>query len=251
MALSKKKAGALFGAKLDFSNQINKILEKHGNKRILAIRIGRRPINEKVEKAFDIISLGKWSELRNKYYYDTLFHLFLIITLQDGTVVSLEKNSIVTMTENDSRCSMPGVECIQIEYPADSLSLDEFVKKPLERMGKQVYFIYDPFKQNCQLFVSEVLKTFGLLSDKAKEFIYQDITEIVERLPFYVKYIGKAVTDADATISKIVGAGEDEVEPMEEHCGMSIVERRRKKIEERKREDVETITDFVINEIIN
>jgi hypothetical protein len=29
----------------------------------------------------------------------------------------------------------------------------------------------------------------------------------VERLPFYVKYVAKAVTDLDATKSKITGAG--------------------------------------------
>ena len=97
----KKSGGKLIEAKLDFSNKIKKILNKYGERKIRAIRIGRRPINNKVEKAFNIISLGKWSKLRDQYYYDKLFHLFLIITLEDGSVISLEKNSIVTMTEND------------------------------------------------------------------------------------------------------------------------------------------------------
>ena len=90
----KKKAGKLFGAKLDFSNQIKNILNKYENQKIKAIRIGRRPINSLVEKAFDIISLGKWSKLKNQFYYDRLFHLFLVITMDDGTVISFEKNSI-------------------------------------------------------------------------------------------------------------------------------------------------------------
>ena len=73
-----KKAGKLLGAKLGFSNQIKNILNKYGNQKIRSIRIGRRPINSLVEKAFDIISLGKWSKLRKDYYYDRLFHLFLV-----------------------------------------------------------------------------------------------------------------------------------------------------------------------------
>ena len=202
-----KSGGKLLQAKLDFSNKIKKILKEYGDMKIRSIRIGRRPINNLVEKAFNIISLGKWSKLKDKYYFDRLFHLFLIITLEDGTVISFEKNSIVTMTENDERCSMKDVECIDLEYPTDSITLDELAKKPLDRIGKEKYFIYMPFDQNCQIFLSEILKTFNLFSPKVKEFVYQDITEIVEKLPFYVKYIATAVTDIDATVSKITGAG--------------------------------------------
>ena len=203
----KKSGGKLFGAKLDFSNKIKSILKKHGDKKILSIRIGRRPINKLVEKAFNLISLGKWEENRKKYYYDTLFHLFLVLNLDDGTIISFEKNSIVTMTENDGRCSMKNVECLELSYPANSITLDELAKKPLERVGKERYFVYDPFKQNCQAFISLVLNTFGLLTPKVKEFVYQDISELVKNLPFYVRYVGKAITDIDATVSKVTGAG--------------------------------------------
>lgn len=220
-----KKAGRIIGAKLSFSNKIKKILGKYGKQKIREIYIGRRPINSMVERAFNIISLGKWSKLRNEYYFDRLFHLFLILTMEDGTIISLEKNSIVTMTEDDERCSMKDVECVKIDYPTDSITLEELVKKPLERIGKEKYFVYQPFDQNCQIFIRDVLTTFGLYSKKAEEFIYQDISEIVERLPFYVKYVAKAVTDIDATVSKITGAG--------------------KEPEPDKQEDLEILTHFV------
>ena len=246
---SKKKAGFLgIGAKLDFSYKIKNILEKYGDKKIRAIRIGRRPINSKVEKAFDIISLGTWSKLRDKYYYDVLFHLFLIITLEDEVIISLEKNSIVTMTLDDNRCSAPDIECVELEYPADSITLDDLVKKTLERIGGERFFVYHPFDQNCQIFIRDILQTFNLLSAKANEFIYQDIGQIVKRLPFYVKWTAKAVTDVDATVSKVTGAGHDCDCPDD---GLSLVERRKKKIDDRKREDQAAIADFVINEIIN
>jgi len=223
--MKKKNAGKLVGAKLSFSNKIKKILKKYGNQKIRAISIGRRPINSLVERAFNIISLGKWSKLRDQYYYDKLFHLFLIITMEDGTIISLEKNSIVTMTENDERCSMKDVECIELEYPADSISLDDFIRKPLERIGKEKYFVYEPFDQNCQIFIRDVLTTFGLYSKKVDNFVYQDLTEIISGLPWYVKYVAKAVTDLDATVSKITGAG--------------------KEPEPDKQEDLEILTHFV------
>ena len=149
----------IFSRKLDFSNKIKKILNKYGDEKILSIRVGRRPINNMVEKAFNIISIGKWNELRNQYYYDKLFHLFIILTLQDGTKISFEKNDIVNMDINDSRCSEKNVECIELEYPQNSITINELVKKPLERIGKEDYFIYDPFKLNCQIFIKSILET--------------------------------------------------------------------------------------------
>ena len=227
----KKKAGKLFGAKLEFSNKIKKILDKYGNQRIRSIYIGRRPINDMVEKAFNIISLGKWSKLKNQFYFDKLFHLFLIIQMDDDTVISLEKNSIVTMTENDMRCSMKDTECVKIDYPTDSITLDDLVRKPLERIGKEKYFIYDPFKKNCQIFIRDILQTFGLYSKRVDDFVYQDITDIVKELPWYVKYVAKGVTDLDATISKVSGAG--------------------KEPEPDTKEDLEILTNFVTHMLKN
>ena len=265
-----KKAAGLFGAKLGFSNKIKNILDKYGDKKIKAIRIGRRPINSLVEKAFNLISLGKWEANRKKYYYDKLFHLFLILNLDDGTVLSFEKNSIVTMTEDDSRCSEPNVECLELEYPANSITVRELVEKPLERIGKDKYFVYHPFEQNCQIFIRDILETFNLYSSKTKEFVYQDISAIVEKLPFYVKYVAKAVTDVDATVSKATGAGlacichnciaggcadcnkcPDKIQKMESSAPeeMSMVERRKQKIEDKKKEDLEVLKEYVLNEI--
>tara|TARA_R110001592_G_scaffold130227_2_gene343377 strand:+ start:1524 stop:2174 length:651 start_codon:yes stop_codon:yes gene_type:complete len=193
--------------KLDFSNKIKKILKKYGNEKILSIRAGRRPINNMVEKAFNIISLGKWEKLRKKYYYDKLFHLFLVLTLNDGTKLSFEKNDIVNMEENDSRCSLKNVDCIELEYDQNSISVNDLVKKPLNRIGKNDYFIYDPFKLNCQIFIKSVLETFGLYDNNTKNFVYQDIKDIVKELPFYVKWTSKAITDTTAFGKKISGAG--------------------------------------------
>ena len=215
-----------FLRKLDFSNKIKKILKKYGDKKILAIRVGRRPISNMVEKAFNIISLGKWDKLRKKYYYDKLFHLFLIITLEDGTKLSLEKNDIVNIDVNDSRCSQKNVDCIEIEYQQNSISVTDLIKKPLNRIGKEDYFIYDPFELNCQIFIKSILETFGLFNTNVKNFVYQDIRNIIKELPFYVKWTAKALTDSSAFSKKISGAGN------------------------KQNEDIEAITKFILEEIV-
>ena len=238
----KKKAGNLFGAKLDFSNKIKNILDKYGNQKIRSIYIGRNPISSMIERAFNVISLGKWSKLKTQFNFDNLFHLFLIIQMDDDTIISLEKNSIVTMTEDDARCSKKDTECVKIDYPTDSITLDDFIRKPLERIGKEKYFIYHPFEKNCQMFLRDILTTFGLYSKKVDDFVYQDLTEIVSRLPFYVKYAAKAYTDVKATISKITGAGcgckECELSGGS-HCDKCPL------IEKPQSEDLEVLTHFV------
>ena len=238
----------LFGAKLGYSNKINKILKKYGDKKIRALRVGRRPINSMVEKAFNIISLGKWEQYRKQYYYDTLFHLFIIMTLDDGTKISLEKNSIVNMDVDDSRCSQPDVACEELEYPANSLTVKELVMKPLERMGKEKYFIYHPFEKNCQIFVRGILETFGLYNKRVHDFVYQDLGEIIEKLPFYVKFIAKSVTDADATVKKITGEG------LPKKCACvgcalgrgSCVNDKEGGQDDQREKDMEELTEFVL-----
>ena len=237
--------GKIFGAKLAFSNKINQMLNEHGSSKVTAIRIGRRPISSAVEKAFNAITAGKWKQLRSKYYYDTLFHLFLIIKLDSGMNVSFEKNSIVTMTINDGRCSEPNTTCIDVDdYPNNSLTLNELVKRPLDRIGKKEYFVYDPFNANCQIFIKAILETFGLYSDKENNFIHQDITEIVKRLPFYTRYVAKAVTDADALKSKLTGAGEPK-------CKMFVRERKNSQPpeEDPKANDLKQLTEFMLEVI--
>ena len=220
-----KQGKGLFSPKLDFSNKVKDTLKKYGNQKIIAIRVARRPISKLIEKAFNVISLGKWDQLRKKYYYDDLFHLSLQLTLEDGKVLAFEKNDTVSLSV-DKRCSLTRVECIELEYPQLSLTVNELVKDPLKSMTKKEYFVYDPFTANCQIFVSQILNHFNLLNKKSKEFIYQDISEIIKELDFFTKWTAKVVTDTGAFVKKITGAGEDS-------------------------KDLEEITEFVLEEIFN
>lgn len=198
----------LFGAKLGFSNKVKKILEKYGDKKIVSIRIARKPIEKIIEQALNVISLGKWNKLRKKYYYDTLFHLSLQLTLDDNTIISFEKIDIVDLTVEEI-CSNKDVECKDTAYQSNSLTLNELVKDPLDSISKEDYFKYSSFKLNCQQFVSTILNHFKILTPEAKTFIYQDLSQIIKRLPFYTKWGANLVTGALAFKKKITGAGCD------------------------------------------
>ena len=193
----------------EYTNKVKRELEKNGDKRITAMRIARRPINNIIEKALDLVSIGKWSQLRKKYYYDKLFHLSLQLTLEDGTVYSFEKFDVVSLYE-EKRCSDKGVECTDItEYEENSLTLNDLVKNPLDSMSNESYFVYSPFEFNCQAFISGILKHHGLLSDKNKNFINQDLKDIISNLPTFTKWFAKTFTDISAKIKELRGDGVD------------------------------------------
>ena len=253
------KGQGIFSPKFDFTNKMKSVLDKYGDKKIVSINIARRPIANLIEKAFNVISLGKWEKLRKEYYYDKLFHLSLQLTLEDGKILALEKFDVVSLSV-DKRCDLSNVDCMNVAYPKNKggqlvceddeyssgdkcykkqkrsikfdrkkydlmnnpinpkkiekkiekdtrLTVNQLVKDPLNSMTKEEYFVYDPFKKNCQLFVSKILSHFGLLNKKSKDFIYQDIGEIIKRLPFYVKWTAKAFTDVSAFSKKIRGSG--------------------------------------------
>lgn len=203
------KGKGLFSRKYDWTNKIKRILKENGNERITTLKVGRRILDKKIEKAFNIISAGKWERLKKDYYRDNLFHIFIVITLENGITYLLEKNSVININE-DLNCSESNIECRDVrKYKQNSLTLKDFVMEPLESMGNYEYFIYDPFKQNCGHFITNILKHFNLFDGKIKNFIYQDVSEIVKGLPFYVKWMAKATTDTIAFKSKIKGDGLD------------------------------------------
>ena len=140
----------------------------------------------------------------------------------------VEKNDTVSLSI-DKRCSLTKVECIELEYPQLSLTVNELVKDPLKSMTKKEYFVYDPFQANCQIFVSKILNHFNLLNENSKDFIYQDISEIIRELDFFTKWTAKAVTDTGAFVKKITGAG---------HSNEN-------------NKDLEEISEFLLEEIFN
>ncbi len=193
----KSQGSGLIEGKKDFSKKIKKILNKYGNNRIVELKIGRRPLSNYINKALNLLSLGKWEKLRNEFYTDKLFHIFLVIELDNGKILSFEKNDIVNL-DFDERCNLKNVDCLDIEDYEGNLRLEELIKIPLDEMGKNRYFPYDPFKLNCGIFIEDILRTFDLYNNEIRDFSKQDLNEIILRLPNYVKKVARMITDFTA-----------------------------------------------------
>ena len=76
----------------DFSPSMKTILSKFGEIPIVAITIGRRPLSPVLVSAIDAVSSFQFKKNLKDSPYDKLYHLFLQITVESGTVLILEKN---------------------------------------------------------------------------------------------------------------------------------------------------------------
>jgi len=82
------------------------------------------------------------------------------------------------------------------------IKLLDFVNNTIKSMGEKNYFDYDAFNNNCQNYIMSCLSSNGLLNSELKGFIYQDVQEMIQKLPRYVQKIAKFATKAGSVVDK-------------------------------------------------
>jgi hypothetical protein len=173
---------------------MNDFLKKNGHKNVVKIRVCREPVTRIIQQVLNILTLGKWSDVKKKYNYDDIYHLFSEITLDDDSVWRMEKNQRV----NVKRGRVKKGECIEIRKPVN-IPVIQFITNG-ERTGKNFYR-YDAVKYNCQNWQRRLLNSNGI--NEANNFISQNTQELLS--PRLGK-VAQAVTDV-AGVADIIQKG--------------------------------------------
>ena len=198
----------IFDRKLEYSNKAKKMLKRYGKCRILQLNIYRSPLSSAIEGALNAISFGRWKSEKKKYYFDKLFHLAIVATVEcrdrETVDIIIEKTKIVNISRTYKVSNQTETMPISINKV---ITLDKLLNNTLNNIGKRKFFIYDGFTNNCQWFIRYILESNDIYTTKIANFVFQDISDILKRLPSYVHRIQKAVTDMAAWYSKIVGKG--------------------------------------------
>lgn len=211
--------------KNEFNNVSTNTLNEYGNYTIKKLVIYRTPISNILNSALNLISLGKWNELRKKYGYDKLFHTALICDI-GGKNIIVEKNEVVNIST--SYKTSKDTQTHHIDMEGKSFTLNEMVMGCKSRMGDDKFFDYDAFQNNCQVFIKNMLQTVGLYSSEVDKFLFQDLSEIYKKLPGFTSKIAKLITRTGAFISRLRGDGGDEEEEKEPEKKEEDVPRRRR-----------------------
>ena len=172
-----------------FSPGVQSVLAKCGNDIVTNIRVCRDLVSESTEALLNAVSLGKWNELKKKYGFDRFFHLYMLFDA-GGKTLMLEKNQTINLTYYYKPCADS-----MFVSPGGTFTLNQMLDKTRSVMGTDDFFRYDAFTLNCQNFILNILRSNGLLSPSLEGFIYQNIKQIVDELPGYVKPIARGLTD--------------------------------------------------------
>jgi len=133
-----------------------------------------------------------------------MFHLYLVISLDNGKTFKFEKNHIPEI----SMGSDAGKETMAVSTPSN-LSFDEFVKKGESKAGGTKLWVYDAFSANCQCFVRDLLRGAGVWTSALNSFVMQDAFAVIKGFSWFQK-LTKKVTDA-ANVADVVAHGEGQI----------------------------------------
>ena len=195
----KKTFNALVYGLTDYNKAVRDVLEQYGNEKIKSIKVCRNPVSSTVQTALNVVSLGAFKKRLERSPHDDIFHLFALITLEDGTVLCLDKQSQITLKVG----SKPYKDSIDVSPPFTTLN--EMLDKTKEHMGNDAFFGYNANGNNCQNFLFKFLMTSGKATPEIKQFILQDVKSLFDD---NLEYFSKLVTDLGSKVSTLQYGGD-------------------------------------------
>jgi len=196
-----------FQVKMDYTNAVKKVLSEQGNKMIKSIELYRYPVQEYLPILMDILTFGKFSKAKNELNYDKMFHLGMIITLEDNQKLLIEKNEVINISTNVSEPEHNAkIEklIVAVDTP---MTLNEFLSKARLRMGDKDYFSYEPLSTNCQNYIKNLLEASGLYGQRENHFVFQDVEGIARQLPGISKKIISGILKTISIGHNVIGSG--------------------------------------------
>lgn len=170
-------AKAIFKGQSRLQPPERKLMEQYGDKVITKIVIQRAPIKTvPVDTLMNLITKGNFNKSLKEYGYDKLFHLFMVITLEDQTEISLEKNETIQMKKSPTKSDF---ETLNVSLSGKVITLNELMEKTSNLMGSN-FFPYHPINNNCQTFISGVMKAIGLNTSQIDTFVNQPVEKLFE-----------------------------------------------------------------------
>ena len=174
----------------NISPSFKSILEKEGNKKIIKIYIEREPLPILYTQLADYITSNKFS---SNTVYDTLYHLRLVIELEDGMKYNLEKLAQGPVINIYKSNNILGTQQLPVSIKS-FITLNDLIEKTIEKMGITRFLEYKVNTENCQNFVLNILEANHLSTEYNKYFVLQDIKNLFNDIE-YVKYMANFITE--------------------------------------------------------
>jgi hypothetical protein len=186
----KQYSEALLTGSNNYTTNVIDIIKENGDNLIVKMTLKRRPISEIFEKALNYSTFGAFDKANP---YDKLFHLAVVLQLDNGRSYTLEKNATILLADPINK---PNTEYKDVTYPTENIvSLNTLLERTRQRMGRK-YFLYNAKSNNCQDFLLNVFDANNIGGAEEREFIKQDTRRIFNESPSYLKAMTEYVTNA-------------------------------------------------------
>ena len=175
---------------------INDLISKFGANDIIKIQVCRVAVKPLWEKLINAMSFGVLRERMRERDYDKLFHLYVIIHLDNGDRYRIEKNQRMKIIKDPVISER--TECLPIDV---KINLAEFLVAP-EQVDMKNLYRYNAFSENCQNYVRRLLNANGIT--QFDDFIMQNVKDLA---PGVVQSIARGITDIAGVADYIRSGG--------------------------------------------
>jgi hypothetical protein len=199
---------------LDYRNATKQLVNNYGSYDIKSIEAIRTPIINVINTLMNVITLGKFKELQREYGYDKLYHLAIVVTVNDGknTKLLIEKNEKITISMFKQSMISSKTEIMPVPMNYKKVSLYDLLNNARRQFGDYLFFSYDGTGRagktnNCQDFIMMLLNASGVGDAQSKSFIKQELDEMLQNLGSSFHKFSKGVTDKANEITSFIGLG--------------------------------------------
>ncbi|NCX04301.1 MAG: hypothetical protein EBW68_00785 [Actinobacteria bacterium] len=203
----------------DFSTSDKAFMSTYGNWNIKTLTVIRTPVSAYITKFLNALSLGELEATKQRIGYDKLFHLAMIGTLQAPNDYTpnkqfiTERNDTVRVRTFEKSDVGGNTEQMNIPVPeGSSITLNKMFDVAIRNAGKK-FWEYDPFSNNCQDFLIQLLSKSNLLTPEVSTFIKQKLMTIAQTLDKknpYTTSISRGLIGISARLRALTGKGLEE-----------------------------------------
>ena len=180
--------------------QIDDMMKKYGEQKVVEIFICRKPVEKYVKTLLNVVSMGKFNTEMKKYSYDDIYHLFCIMKLSNGEYLLAERNQRVSFRKASVNELNQSKDKVSIK--AD-ITVSDIFNKAIEAAGDNIWR-YDAINNNCQNFISTLLKSSNLLNPTLDKFISQNVGNLLNNGS---KKLATATTDFASLAENLIKGG--------------------------------------------
>ena len=159
-----------------YNKKSQKLLDTYGDHKLTKIYLVRQPFSKMVTFFLNVLTLYNYEKLINESPDNLPYHILLVCEIKLGNglrkLLLIEKNNNINICENFLINNLQDIKPIKLNNK--KYTINSILKTTQKRVGNELFFNWNLYKNNCQEFTKEILKTIGNYNKTNKEYIFRD-----------------------------------------------------------------------------